>query len=65
VADALPFARKAVERERSAPNFFLLADACRRNGDLAGARSAIAQAVELNPKEPSYRKSQDEIREKR
>ncbi len=53
---AVPAARNAVEREPSADNYALLAAACRRTGDRAGALAAMEQAIKLAPKNADYQK---------
>jgi len=47
--EAKALAQKLVELEPSAPNYSLLAEACHRNGDVAGAREALRRALELEP----------------
>jgi Flp pilus assembly protein TadD len=47
--EAKALAQKLVELEPSAPNYSLLGEACRRNGDVAGAREALRRALELEP----------------
>jgi len=48
-------AAKAVELKPSAANYFMLARACDKNGDRAGALSAVKRAVELDPQNAEYR----------
>ncbi|MFH1920992.1 MAG: tetratricopeptide repeat protein [Planctomycetota bacterium] len=52
--EAREMAQKAVDQEPLARNYFLLSLACQRNGDLDGGRSAIEQAVALDPDDPKY-----------
>jgi tetratricopeptide (TPR) repeat protein len=59
--EAKRLALKAVEQEPLARHYFLLTTACQRNGDLADARSAIEQAVALDPGNPEYRRMRDVI----
>ena len=54
--EARKLAEKAVEIQKSAANHFVLAWACDKNGDTAGALSAIKRAVELDPTNPRYRR---------
>jgi tetratricopeptide (TPR) repeat protein len=54
-------AQQAVDRRPSAANYAILAAACRANGDLASARTAIERAIELAPQHLAYRAVQDVI----
>jgi len=56
LAEARQLAEKAVAVEAIAPNYFVLSLACDRNGDTAGAFSAIKRAVELEPGNPQYQR---------
>jgi tetratricopeptide (TPR) repeat protein len=47
--EAQALARKLVALEPTAANWSVLAEACRRNGDLPGARAALERALELEP----------------
>lgn len=53
-AQALSLARKATELDPSADHYFLLAVACARNRDRAGAIEAIERAIALQPGEARY-----------
>jgi len=53
-AQALSLARQATELDPSAPHYYLLAVACSRNRDRAGAIEAIERAVALRPGEARY-----------
>jgi tetratricopeptide (TPR) repeat protein len=53
--EALALARTAVQRRPTAAHYCILSGACERNGDLAGAVNAIAQAEKLEPSNPQYR----------
>ena len=57
LAEAKAWAQKAVELEASGPNYFILSWACDRNGDPAGARSALDHALKLDPDNPRYRRA--------
>jgi tetratricopeptide (TPR) repeat protein len=54
--EARKLAEKAVELEKSASNYFVLAWARDKNGDTDGALAAIKRAVELDPDNPRYRR---------
>ena len=47
--EAQALAQKLVALEPTAPNYSLLAEACRRNGDLDGAREALRRALDAGP----------------
>jgi len=47
-------AQKAVELEPVADRYLLLSLCCQRNGDLAGASSAVDQAIALDPDNEGY-----------
>ena len=49
LAEAKALAEQLVALEPSAPNYSLLAEACHRNGDVAGARAALRRALDLEP----------------
>jgi tetratricopeptide (TPR) repeat protein len=55
IDQARVLARKVLELEPSGPHYYLLAVACLKNNDRAGALEAINQAVALNPGEQKYR----------
>jgi tetratricopeptide (TPR) repeat protein len=63
--EAKNLASKAVELGPAGPNYFILAAACDKNGDRAGAISAIERAIELEPGNQQYRRMQLMIREKK
>lgn len=52
--ETLELARKAVQYRPSAPHYAMLAAACRANQDLAGARTAIEQALKLAPHNEAF-----------
>jgi tetratricopeptide (TPR) repeat protein len=56
-AEAVALAEKAVELAPTAANHFVLAAACWNVGDGPKARSAIEQAVRLDPEDPRYREA--------
>jgi len=58
-------AAKAVELEPNAPNYFILAAACDKNEDRAGALKAIGRAIELDPDNMQYRNTQLLIQERK
>jgi len=58
-------ASKAVELEPAAPNYFVLAAACDKNGDRAGSLRAAEQAIKLDPNNARYRRRYRLIQEKR
>ncbi len=49
LSEALRLARRAVELSPSPVNYYVLSQACARNGDLQGAVAAIEKACELDP----------------
>jgi tetratricopeptide (TPR) repeat protein len=55
--EAHTLAQKLVELEPTAPNYSLLAEACHRNGDVAGAREAVRRAMDLEPADGKARKA--------
>jgi tetratricopeptide (TPR) repeat protein len=61
LAETATLARKAIEIRPSAANYALLASACRANGDLPAARTALEQAIKLAPQDPSYKAALDAI----
>ncbi len=63
--DAKTLASKAVELEPTAMHYFILAAACDKNGDRAGALAAIGRAIERDPDNTQYRKTQLLIQEKK
>jgi tetratricopeptide (TPR) repeat protein len=54
LTEARALAQKAVDLEPSGPHYYLLAAACVKNGDRAGALDAIKQATALDPGEKKY-----------
>ncbi|MFH1920469.1 MAG: tetratricopeptide repeat protein [Planctomycetota bacterium] len=62
--EAMDLARTAVELAPTPANYVLLSAACKRNGDHAGAVSAIQRAIELDPSNEQYRRIQESLREK-
>ncbi|MHC4557233.1 MAG: tetratricopeptide repeat protein [Planctomycetota bacterium] len=63
--EAKILASKAVELEQIAGNYFILAAACDKNGDLAGALSAIERAIELDPDNGQYQRVYRLIQERK
>ena len=59
--ETVELARKAVQYRPSAPNYAMLSAACRANQDLAGARTAIDQALKLAPRNRAYQAVRDAI----
>ncbi len=57
LSEARTLARKAVELEPVAANYFLLSSACEKNGDDPGALTAIQRAVKLDPGNLRYREA--------
>jgi tetratricopeptide (TPR) repeat protein len=62
---AKTLASRAVELEPTAPNYFILAAACDKNGDAAGTLSAIERAIKLDPNNEQYRRTQRLIQERK
>jgi Flp pilus assembly protein TadD len=52
--EAQTMAQRALDLERTAPHYYLLAVTCLKNKDHAGALEAIKQAVTLNPSDKRY-----------
>jgi Flp pilus assembly protein TadD len=46
-------------------HYFIFAAACDKNGDRAGALAAIGRAVDLDPDNTQYRRTQQLIQEKK
>ncbi|MHB8974910.1 MAG: tetratricopeptide repeat protein [Pirellulaceae bacterium] len=59
--ETVELARKAVQYRPAASNYAILSAACRANQDLAGAQTAIDQALELAPRNPAYQAVRDAI----
>lgn len=62
---AVQLARTAVELESTAYNHFVLAAACERVEDWAGAESALTRAIEIAPEESPYREALARLQEAR
>jgi len=62
---AVQLARTAVELESTAYHHFVLAAACERAGDWAGAESALTRAIEIAPEESQYREALARLQEVR
>ena len=56
IPEARALLRKAVELDPAAPHYSMLALACQRAGDRAGALAAIEEAVQRDPENPEYRR---------
>jgi len=63
--DAKTLASRAVDLEPAAMHYFILAAACDKNGDRTGALAAIGRAVDLDPDNTQYRRTQLLIQEKK
>ena len=63
-SEAKTLALKAVRLEPTAWNYFILAAVCEKNGDRSGARSALEQAMRLDPGNPRYQAMYESVREK-
>jgi Flp pilus assembly protein TadD len=64
LSEAKTLASKAIELEPTAMHYFILAAACDKNGDRTGAIAAIGQAIEMEPGNMQYRRTQQLIQEK-
>jgi tetratricopeptide (TPR) repeat protein len=64
-ADAVALARQAAELQPTANNYWLLAAACRHNGDRAAALAAMEKAVDLDPGNLRYREAYESLKEKK
>ena len=64
IPEAAKLAQKAVQLDPAAPAYFLLSAVHERNGDLASALSAVRQALELDPDNSQYQRTERTIREK-
>lgn len=62
-AEAKALARRLLELEPSGPNYYLLAFACVKNNDRAGALAAMEQAVTLSPGNTRFREFLQQLRE--
>jgi len=58
----LLFQRSIKTEPDDAKTWFMLAEACRDQGDLAHAKIAIAQAIKLNDHDPAFQKFRDDLR---
>ena len=61
IAEARTLAQKAVELEPAATYYSMLALACQRAGDGAGALAAIDEAVARDPGDPEYHRLREMI----
>ncbi len=57
LARAQTLATKAVELDPIAPNYFVLGEACDRNGDPQAGLDALQKAVELDPRNATYQRA--------
>jgi tetratricopeptide (TPR) repeat protein len=64
-AEAPALARKAAELAPTGPHYALLAEACWKNHDAAGARAAVQEALRRDPKNADYQKFQETMAEKK
>jgi tetratricopeptide (TPR) repeat protein len=64
VAEAARLAREAARIQPTAPNYYLLAQACAAGGDRAQAVSAIQKAIDLDPANQQYREVLQRIQER-
>ncbi|MBE3070996.1 MAG: tetratricopeptide repeat protein [Planctomycetes bacterium] len=62
--EAQTLARRLVELAPTVEHCSLLAEACRRNGDLAGARAAIERAMKLDPGNEAIKAAYKQLQEK-
>ena len=61
--EAKGFFLRAIRTDPDHPEaFYLLAEACRDQGDIAHAEAAIAQAIKLNGRDPAFQKFRDNLR---
>ncbi len=60
----MKLAKMAVALEEIAVNYFILSWAYDRNGDVAGARSALKRATELEPGNLEYRRMYELIQKR-
>jgi tetratricopeptide (TPR) repeat protein/AraC-like DNA-binding protein len=63
-AEALQLAQRAVSLAPSPVNYYVLSQACARNGDLPAATAAIEKACELDPRNPQYQRWRVSLRTK-
>lgn len=62
LSEALAQARAAVKYAPTGPHYAVLAAACRRNGDAAGALAAAEEAARLSPGDPAIRQLLEALR---
>jgi len=60
--EARTLASTAVRLGPTAPHYFLLSEACGKNGDLQGSLVAIERAIELDPGNAKYKQVRDFIK---
>jgi cytochrome c-type biogenesis protein CcmH/NrfG len=63
--EAVKLAQTAVKLDSAAPNYFVLATACERARDRAGAESALEEAIRLDPDKSEYQDARARLREGR
>lgn len=63
--EAKLFAEKAVKLEPIAMNYMVLSRACDKNGDAAGALSAMKRATELEPNNPLYKQIYEALQKRK
>ena len=61
--EAKTLATKAVELSPIAASYFLLSQACEKNGDRPDALEALREAIRLNPKNATYQKRLKQIQD--
>lgn len=64
LSEAKTLASKAIELEPTAMHYYILAAVCDKNEDRIGALAAIGQAIEMEPDNMQYRRTQQLIQEK-
>ncbi len=62
LSEALVEARAAVKYAPTGPHYAVLAAACRRNGDTAGALAAAEEAAKRSPEDPAIRELLEALR---
>ena len=62
--EALKLAKTAIELEETAAHYFILSWAYDKNGDVPNAISALKRAVELEPENPTYRRTYEQIQKR-
>jgi hypothetical protein len=63
VEESVAMARKAAELAPTAANYWLLASACRKYGDVASALAALDLAIKIDPGNLQYRQAYDAIKD--